>query len=147
MEKLLAPGPAATSTLGDELTKLRAAAAAVQKIRFSAQRELELAKQARTEAQRYQQELETTARSQAQQLILRTRLATRKEIEGLIGKSSAEIQKVLADIRVIRITAQEELAAQRKFTDAAKLCSLTLALQKETKEPEGKRKKQLACKK
>ena len=147
MEKLLAPGPAATSTLGDELTKLRAAAAAVQKIRFSAQRELELAKQARTEAQRYQQETEIKARSQAQQLILHTRLATRKEIEGLIGKSSAEIQKVLADIRVIRIPAQEELAAQRKFTDAAKLCSLTLALQGETGEPEKKRKKQLACKK
>jgi len=147
MEKLLAPGPAATSTLGDELINLRAAAAAVQKIRLSAQRELELAKQVRTEAQRYQQELETTARSQAQQLILHTRLATRREIEGLIGKASAEIQKVLADIRVIRITAQEELAAQRKLTDASKLCSLTLALQKETGEPEKKRKKQLACKK
>jgi len=147
MEKLLAPGPAATSTLGDELINLRAAAAAVQKIRLSAQRELELAKQVRTEAQRYQQELETTARSQAQQLILHTRLATRREIEGLIGRASAEIQKVLADIRVIRITAQEELAAQRKLTDASKLCSLTLALQKETGEPEKKRKKQLACKK
>jgi len=147
MEKLLAPGRAAPSTLGDELIKLRAVAAAVQKIRLSAQRELELAKQVRTEAQRYQQELETTARSQAQQLILRTRLATRKEIEGLIGKASAEIQKVLADIRVIRITAQEELGAQRKLTNASRLCSLTLALQEETEEPEKKRKKQLACKK
>jgi len=147
MEKLLAPGRAAPSTLGDELIKLRAVAAAVQKIRLSAQRELELAKQVRTEAERYQQELETTARSQAQQLILRTRLATRKEIEGLIGKASAEIQKVLADIRVIRITAQEELGAQRKLTNASRLCSLTLALQEETEEPEKKRKKQLACKK
>ncbi len=147
MEKLLAPGRAAPSTLGDELTRLRAVAAAVQKIRLSAQRELELAKQVRTEAQRYQQELETMARSQAQQLILRTRLATRKEIEGRIGKASAEIQKVLADIRVIRITAQEELAAQRKLTNASKLCSLTLALQEENGEPEKKRKKQLACKK
>ena len=147
MEKLLAPGRAAPSTLGDELTRLRAVAAAVQKIRLSAQRELELAKQVRTEAQRYQQELETMARSQAQQLILRTRLATRKEIEGLIGKASAEIQKVLADIRVIRITAQEDLAAQRKLTNASKLCSLTLALQEENGEPEKKRKKQLACKK
>lgn len=147
MEKLLAPGRAAPSTLGDELTELRAVAAAVQKIRRGAQRELELAKQVRAEAQRYQQETEIKARSQAQQLILRTRLATRKEIEELIGKASAEIQKVLVDIRVIRITAQEELAAQRKFTNASRRCSLKLALQEETGKPEKKRKKQLAFKK
>lgn len=147
MEKLLAPGRAAPSTLGDELTRLRATAAAVQKIRRGAQRELELAKQVRAEAQRYQQETEIKARSQAQQLILRTRLATRKEIEELIGKASAEIQKVLVDIRVIRITAQEELAAQRKFTNASRRCSLKLALQEETGKPEKKRKKQLAFKK
>ncbi len=61
MEKLLAPGPAVTSTLEDELIKLRAVATVVQKIRLSAQRELELAKQVRAEAERYQQELETTA--------------------------------------------------------------------------------------
>ena len=101
---------------------------AVQQIRLSAQRELTLARQMRTEAQKYQQETETKARSEAQQLILQARLATQKEIEELIRKASAEIQKVLADIRVIRITAQEELAAQKKFTDAARLCSLSLTL-------------------
>ena len=83
----------------------------------------------RAEAQRYQQETETKARSQAQQLILRTRLASQKEIEELIRRSSDEIQKVLADIRVIRITAQEELATQRKFTDAARISNLSLAVQ------------------
>ena len=138
MGKLLTPSSVATSSIE---------AAAVQQIRLSAQHELELAKQMRASAQRYQQETETKARSQAQQLILRTRLATQKEIEELIRTASAEIQKVLADIRVIRITAQEELAAQRKFTDAARICSLSLEIQKETKEPESKRKKQLACKK
>ena len=145
MEKLLKPGPAATS-VENELAKLRAAAAAIHQIRLSAQRELELAKKLRSEALRYQRETETKARSQAQQLILRARLATQKEIEEIIRKASAEIQKVLADIRVIRITAQEELAAQKKFTDAARLCSLSLTLQEETEEPEGKRKKQLVCK-
>jgi hypothetical protein len=98
----------------------------------------------RADAQKYQRETETKARSEAQQLILRTRLSTQRETEELIRKASEEIQKVLADIRVIRITAQEELAAQRKFTDAAKLCSMSLALQGNHDKPEGKKGKQLA---
>ena len=147
MRKLLAPSQMTTSSIEDELGKLRAAAAVVQQIRLNAQRELELARQMRAEARRYQQEAEIKARSQAQQLILRTRLATQREIEELIHEASAEIQKVLADIRVIIITAQEELAAQRKFTDAAKICTLSLAVQKETGEPEVKRDKQLVFKK
>jgi hypothetical protein len=80
------------------------------------------------------------ARSEAQQLILRTRLSTQKEVEELIRKAGDEIQKVLADIRVIRITAQEELAAQRKFTDAAKIATLSLSLDKEQKEKTGPKK-------
>ena len=147
MEKLLTPSSVATSSFEDEFTKLRAAAVAVQQIRLSAQRELGMARQMRAEAQRYLQETETKARSEAQQLILRTRLATQKEIEELIRKASAEIQKVLSDIRVIRITAQEELAAQQRFTDAARICTLSLALQEEAVEPKEKGEKQLACKK
>ena len=154
MEKSLTPGPAATRAIEDELARLRAAAAAVQQIRLSAQRELTLARQMRAEAQKYVQVTETKARSEAQQLILRARLATQKEIEELIRKASAEIQKVLADIRVIRITAQEELAAQKKFTDAARLSSLSLSIREEIEmphedleEPDGKRKKQLVYRK
>ena len=145
MGKLSAPSPVATSSIKDELAKLRAAAAAVQQIRLSAKRELELARQMRAEAQRYQQETQTKARSQAQQLILRTRMETQKEIQELIRKTNAEIQKILADMRVIRITAQEELAAQKKFTDAARLCSLSLSLQEETRTQEEKKKQPLAC--
>ena len=147
MKNLLAPDRVSTSSMGDGLTKLRAAALEIRKIRLYAQRELELARQMRAEAQRYLQQTETKARSEAQQLILRTRLKTQKEIEGLIGQASAEIQKVLADIRVIRITAQEELAAQYKFNDAARICALSLEVQKKAGQPEGKRKKQLAGKK
>lgn len=122
------PGGSMTpGAMEDELAKLRTAAAVVQQIRLSAQRELELARKMRADAQKYQRETETIARSQAQQLLLRTRLTTQKEIEECIRNASAEIQKVLADIRVIRITAQEELAAQRKFTDAARLCSLAFS--------------------
>jgi len=130
----------------DELAKLRAAAAAVQRIRFSAQHELEVVRQMRAEAQRYQQVMATKARSQAQQLLLHTRLTTQKEIEELISKASAEIQKVLAEIRVLRITAQEELAAQKKFTDAARICSLSLSIQKEPKAPKEPKKKTVIIK-
>lgn len=145
MGKLLTPSSAAASSLQDDLAKLKAAAMAVQQVRFSAQRELELAKQIRAQAQRYEQETQTKARSQAQQLILRTRMETQKEIQELMRKANGEIQKILADMRVIRITAQEELAAQKKFTDAARLCSLSLALQEETRTQEEKNKQPLAC--
>ena len=145
MEKATLPGSAATSKIANEYENLRAAASAIQKIRISAQRELELARKMRAEAQQYQKATEMKARSEAQQLILRTRLSTQKNVEELIRKASEEIQKVLADIRVIRITAQEELAAQRKFTDAAKIATLSLALDRSkekqvttTKQPAGK---------
>jgi len=136
----------ATASMNNELNQLRAAAAAVQEIRQSAQRELEMARRIRSDALKYQQETATLARSQAQHLLLNTRIATQKEIEELIRKASAEIQKVLADIRVIRITAQEELAAQRKFTDAARLTTLSLSVRDSAAEPNGKKKKQLAAK-
>ncbi len=127
----------------DELISLKEAAAAVHQIKLSAQRELELTRKMRDDAQRYQQETATRARSDAQQLILRTRLATQRETEELIRQASEEIQKVLADIRMIRIMAQEELAAQRKFTDAARLRTMSLAIKDEYEKPEVKKKRQL----
>ena len=104
-----------TGVSGDGLEGLRAGEAAIEKMRLSAQRELALVKQLRAETERYRQEIETKARSQAQLLILQARLATQKEIE-VIRKARAEIQKVLADVRVTRIAAQEELETLRKFT-------------------------------
>ena len=130
--KLSARPPAAAGCIEEELTKLKAAGSAVQRIRLSAQRELELAKQMRVQAQRYQKETETKARSQAQILILQARLATQKDIEELIRKASAEIQKLLADIRMIRITAQEELETQRKFAGAARMIRITAQEELET---------------
>ena len=176
MGKLFTRDSAHTGSVESEVAKLRAAAVAIQKIRLSAQRELELARQTRTAAQRYMQEAEAKARSQAQQLMLRTRIATRetiqKEIEELVfkdleepvHKALSEMQKMLADVRAIRITAQEELAAMKKFADAARIYSLSpihreyTEPQEETIEPEeqeekqpvrkeGKRKKQLVGKK
>jgi hypothetical protein len=122
---------------------LKDAAAEIQRMRLSARRELELARKIRADACRYQQETAIRARSEAQQLILKARLAMRREIEGLAHKATEEVQRVLADIRVIRITAQEELAAQRRFTDAARLCSMNSAVREEYPEPTVKDEKQL----
>jgi len=129
----------------DDFSSLKEAPAAIQRIRLNAQHELEMARKMRADAQRYQQETATKSRSEAQQLILRTRLATQRDVEELIRQASEEIQKLLADIRMIRITAQEELAAQNKFTDAARLCSMSLAIKGNYKKPERKKKKQLAA--
>jgi F0F1-type ATP synthase membrane subunit b/b' len=118
----------------------------VHQLRLMMQRELEMAKQMRLEARKYQLAIAEKARSEAQQLILRTRLQTQKEVEELVSNAQAEIQKMIADIRVIRITAQEELAAQRKFTNAAKLNTLSSALRNEVQGPELKRLKELISK-
>lgn len=137
-----APGPAAMSApaspLRDDYATLREAALSVERIRAAAQRELEQIRKMRADAVRYQQETATKARSEANQLVLHARLATQREIEELIRKASEEIQKMLADIRVIRITAQEELSAQRKFTDAAKLNSLSLSFKEQLEHPAAK---------
>ncbi len=130
------------SPIRDDYSTLREAALSVQRIKASAQQELEQIRKMRADAIRYQQETATRARSEASQLVLRTRLATQREVEELIREASEEIQKMLADIRVIRITAQEELAAQRKFTDAAKLNSLSLSFKEQLEKTPVKSRKQ-----
>lgn len=118
----------------DKLAKQQTMIADIQRIRSTMQRELAIARQIRAEAERYRRETETKARSQAQTLILQARLATKKQIAALKRTIDEDIQKALADIRMIRITAQEELGAQRKFTDAAKIRALSLAAQQEAGE-------------
>jgi len=135
----------AASTIRDDYSSLKDAALAVQRIKVSAQQERDQIRKMRADAVRYQQETATRARSEAHQLVLHSRLETQREIEELIRQASEEVQKVLADIRVIRITAQEELAAQRKFTDAAKLSSMTLSIKEGLAGTERKKKKQLVA--
>jgi hypothetical protein len=125
----------------------RPAVSTSQQLLVNAQRELEMARKMRMQAQRYLQDTEMKARSEAQRLILQTRLTIRKEVQELTQQANEEIQKVLADIRVIRMTAQEELAAQKKYTDAARLRSFTLSLKKDELEPEVKEVKKPARKK
>ena len=108
----------------------------VREMRRAAKQELQKARQVRADADKYHRETAIRARSEAQALILRARLSVEKEIEAITKRANEEVQKVLADIRVIRITAQEELAAQRKFTDAARLASMSIDLSRlESKTP------------
>ncbi len=144
--KPLTQAQAGTNSVGGEVAKLKEATAEVPWMRISAQRELGLAKQIRAEAERFSQETGAKARSQAQLLVLQARLATKKEVAELNRKASeeiqtgvaelkreasAEIQKILGDMRMIRIAAQEELKAQKKFTNAARIRALSLMSQEE----------------
>ena len=126
-----APHSGTEGSYGHELAKLRAAIAEIQRIRLSAQNELELVKKIRAGAEKYRQDMETKARSQAQMVILQARLAAKKEIAGVGRATKEEIQKVLADIL---ITAQEGLEIQRRFTDAARICALSPASEEEARE-------------
>jgi len=127
-KKTLATRPPSVRPVSESGTGGSETTTSLHRIRIIAQKELELIRRMKAEALKYQQETAIRARSEAHQLVLHTRLATQREIEDMIHQANEEIQKVLADIRVIRITAQEELAAQRKFTDAAKLNSMSLSI-------------------
>jgi hypothetical protein len=113
-------GPTANNLLGYGET-----AVAIQRVLASAKQELDLIRRMKAETANYQQAAATKARSEAHQLVLNARLTTHREIEEVVRQASEEIQKVLADIRVIRITAQEELATQRRYTDAVKLNNIS----------------------
>jgi hypothetical protein len=144
VKKAFMPTPPSIRPITENHSSPNETTNSLQRIRAIAQQELELIRRMRTEAVKYQQETAMRARSEAHQLVLHARLASQREIEELIRKASEEIQKVLADIRVIRITAQEELAAQRKFTDAAKLHTMSLSIKEAFQKPaEKKLKKQL----
>ncbi|MCX7912443.1 MAG: hypothetical protein N2506_05730 [Dehalococcoidales bacterium] len=124
-------GPETPARLENEYATLKEAAAAVQRMRLTAQKEMEQIRRMKADALRYQQEMAAWARSEAHQVVLKARLDSQREVEETIRKASQEIQKILADIRIIRITAQEELAVIRKLTDAARLKSMSIALRKE----------------
>ena len=118
--------------LGDEITKLKVALAELQRMRTEVRRELEMVKRIRVEAERCQQGIEAKAQSQAQMFLLQTRLATQKEIAGLKATYGEQMQKILVDLRMIRVTAQGELETQRKFTDASRIRALSSACQEDT---------------
>ena len=140
------PGITGADSTGKIAANTKKTLLTVQQLILLAQRELAAARNMRVQAEKYLQTTEIKARSEAQRLILQTRLTIRKDTAKLMRQAEEEIQKVLADIRMIRITAQEELAAQKKFTDAARLRTFTLSLQKDDMELEDRIDKQPATK-
>ena len=140
------PGITGADATGGIASDTKTTLLTVQQLILLAQRELATARKMRAQAEKYLQETELKAHSEAQRLILQTRLTIRKDTEKIMRQAEEEIQKVLADIRMIRITAQEELAAQKKFTDAARLRTFTLSLQKDDTELEDRIDKQPAAK-
>jgi vacuolar-type H+-ATPase subunit H len=134
--KTPAPGITGADSAGEIASDTKTTLLNVQQLILLAQRELATARKMRMQAEKYLRETEIKANSEAQRLILQTRLTIRKDTEKIMRQAKEEVQKVLADIRVIRITAQEELAAQKKYTDAARLRTFTLSLQKDDTELE-----------
>ena len=118
------------SPAGDELASIKETRAVVQRIRLIVQRELDLARRLRTETEKYVQETEVKARSQSQLIILQARAANSKEIAELKRVVNEEMKETLADIRRIRLEAQEELKTQKKLTTAAKIGALSFVSQK-----------------
>jgi len=127
MPMMKQPGPRSTPGI---TARPSAGGGVNRETRRTARQELEAARRLRADAEKYHRETAIRARSEAQALILKARLSVEKEIAAITKRANEEVQKVLADIRVIRITAQEELAAQRKFTDAARLCSMSRDLER-----------------
>ena len=115
-----------------ELAHLRNILAEAQRTRISIQRELELVKQIRAEAERYQQETETRARSQYQITMLQARTGIRKEIAEYKRRASEEIQKMLGEMHLLRLAAQKELDTQRKLHSASRINALSIACQNNT---------------
>jgi len=121
-----APVPVTANCVQDELTRIRAARAEAQKLCLSARYELEWAKQARAAAEQYREETEARARSQAQQILLQTRLITRREIAELKRRASNEMKQLLSDVQahLFRDAALAKREAQRKYDAAARIRSL-----------------------
>ena len=106
-------------------------ATASQQMLINARRALESARKLRLQTQKFLQETEFKSRHQKQPPILRVHLPTGQEVGALIREANEEIHRTRIDIRFIRIAARDELAAQDRLADAAKLRSFTASLQRQ----------------
>jgi SepF-like predicted cell division protein (DUF552 family) len=143
VKKVFKPARPPLKPAADSFMSYSETAVALKQVFAKAKAELKLIQKMKEDTARYQQKVATQARSEAQQLILNARVTTHREIEAIIRQASEEIQQVLADIRITRITAQEELATQRRYIDAAKINSLSLSIKDTFTKPaeSGKEKK------
>ncbi len=107
----------------------------LRRILANIREELELIRRMKAETAGYRQKTATKAHGETHRLTLHDQLTKHREIEEIIRQASEEIQQMLADIRIIRITAQEELAALRKCTDADNLNSIFTSIKEALQKP------------
>ena len=119
-----------TNKVENRTVNSRSAETLVQSIWLSAQRELEQVKRIRAEAERYQKETAIRANSQAHQLLMRTRLAVRKEVVEIKRKAMEELQNEIANFRQ---EAQEKFGMKAVHDGSCSLdglCRSTLGMAK-----------------
>ena len=117
--------PSAHRQAGEDEPLVRPADREVEALKLNLKRQLEQARQLKAEADQYRLATGMKARSEAQLLLLDARLAIKREISKLELEAFEEAKKLLVDIRLIRLAAQQELEAQRQFTNAARINALS----------------------
>ena len=85
--------------------------------------ELNQAKSARSEADAYREQVISETQRQAEEILHQARLSAEREGSEIRQKYSMEAQKILARAEMIKEAAQEELEAQRLYSQAANLGS------------------------
>jgi hypothetical protein len=123
----------------DSLLDLDETMAVLKRIIASAREELELIREMKDETTRYRQNALKNDSHEVSRLALNARLAKHREIEEVIREACETIQRILADIRIMRIGIQEELVAQGESGEADKLntvfTSIKEAFQKPAEKP------------
>lgn len=124
--------PSARHKAGPDEPLVEPADREAEALKLNLKRQLQRANRLKAEAEQYRLASGLRARSEAQQLILEARLAIKREISKLELEVFEEAKKLLVDIRLIRLTAQQELEAQRQFTNAARITALSGAGREKT---------------
>lgn len=73
-------------------------------------------------------DMESHLRSQMQLLLLGARAEIRQELARLRRQINEELEQAVADIRMIRLAAHEELSTQRKYTATSQIRALAAGM-------------------
>ncbi|MDD5337842.1 MAG: hypothetical protein PHG35_00300 [Dehalococcoidales bacterium] len=110
----------------------------LKRILACAQEELEFIREMKAEAIQYRQDALKKDDSEGRQLILNARLIKHREIEEVVRQAGEEIQKILADIRITRISLQDELIRESEIAEANRLNVIFDSIKEAFQKPEGK---------
>ena len=93
----------------------------LSEVKHQSELELNQAKSARSEADAYREQVISETQRQAEEILHQARSSAEREGSEIRQKHSLEAQKILARAEMIREAAQEELEAQRLYSQAANL--------------------------